>query len=111
MIRSSVVLPQPLGPTRVMNSRSGSSGSTSFSTSTAPNDFQMCSSRIVTAPASALHGAGAEPGHEMTLHQHEEDRHRHGHQHRGGHHQAPIDVRALEEMHHTDGERQVLDRV
>src|SRR5688572_2256142 len=106
-MRSSVVLPQPLGPTRVTNSRSENSRSMSRSTLTSPNDWLMCSMRIVIA-ALALHRAGPEAGYEMSLHQHEEDRHGHGHEDRRGHEQAPIHVHAFEEEHHPHGERQLL---
>src|SRR5687768_2490174 len=106
-MRSSVVLPQPLGPTSVTNSRSENSRSMSRSTLTSPNDLLMCSMRIVIAPLP-LDRAGAEARYKMPLHQHEEDRHGHGHQHGGGHEQPPVHVHALEEEHHPHRERQLL---
>ena len=60
---------------------------------------------------SSLHGAGAEAGDQVALDEHEQDGQRQGHEDGGRHHEAPVDVHALEEVHDADGQRHLGDRV
>src|ERR1700712_3732498 len=97
IIRSSVDLPQPDGPTRIMNSPSAMSKLTSFTAGKpSPYCLTMCFisiSAISSSPSggrfgcarrSALHGAVGEAGDDAPLEQQDEGDDRDGDDHRGG---------------------------
>src|SRR5690606_5133107 len=111
IMRSSVVLPQPLGPSRVTKFSAGNFRFTSRTTWLAPKylliperttSTAIYLSRVGPVRCSTLDAARAEPRHEVALEQHEQDRQRQGHQHRGRHHQPPVHVDPFEEVHHPD---------
>src|SRR5215203_5880044 len=110
IMRSNVVLPQPEGPRSVTNFRLGNCRLTSFSTRTEPKDLLMAS-RLTSMVGSALHGAGAKARHKVALQPHEEQGHGHSHEHASRHQEPPVHMGALEEEHHADGQRQVVERI
>src|SRR4249919_3855873 len=87
IIRSGVDLPQPEGPTRIMNSPSAMSRSISLTASKPSAKTLLTRSRTISdigvAPLS-LDGAGGEPGDDSALEEEDEDDDRHRHHHRGG---------------------------
>src|SRR5579871_3351798 len=92
IMRSSVDLPQPEGPTRTVNSPSATSMSTPWMMSTWPKAFltPTISTRAMTLP-SAFHRAAGHAGDEVALHEQEEHRRRQGEHNRGRHHLVPGD--------------------
>src|SRR3982750_4010232 len=88
IMRSTVVLPQPLGPRRTRNSPSTISSETS-STATAPLAKTLLTLLIETAPKRPplLDGAGGQAGDEPSLDDEEECEHRQR-RHRGARHQV-----------------------
>src|SRR5690349_5607954 len=87
IIRSAVDLPQPDGPTRIMNSPSWMSRFMSLTASKPSANVLVTPSRTISdiggSPLS-LDGAGGEPGDDSALEDEDEDDDRHRHHNRGG---------------------------
>src|SRR5262245_27475530 len=88
IMRSSVDLPQPDGPTKTTNSPSAMSMSAPWTTSKLPKRLTTLV-RVTAAILLLLDRAGGDAGDEMALQQHEDDEHRHGQHHRARHDAAP----------------------
>src|SRR3954454_19781557 len=89
IIRSSVDLPQPEGPTNTMNSPSSTVRLAPWMVSNAPNRLTTLVRETPAMPRSLLDRAGGDAGNEMTLQDDEDDEHRRGEHHRPGHDPAP----------------------
>src|SRR3954467_4854191 len=81
IIRSNVDLPQPEGPTRIMNSPSATSMLTSFTAGNPSPYFLTMFFILIEAMGSPLHRAGGEPGHDLSLEQQDDDDDRDGDHH------------------------------
>src|SRR5215218_2739085 len=86
IIRSAVDLPQPEGPTRIMNSPSLMSRSMSLTASKPSAKVLVTPSRTISDIGGllSLDGAGGEPGDDSALEDEYEDDDRHRHHNRGG---------------------------
>src|SRR5918995_117988 len=86
IIRSAVDLPQPEGPTRIMNSPSLMSRFMSLTASKPSGKTLVIPSRTISdiGGSLSLDGAGGEPGDDSALEEEDEDDDRHRHHHRGG---------------------------
>src|ERR1041384_7838482 len=85
--RSAVDLPQPEGPTRIMNSPSPISRSISFTASWPSGKTLVIPSRVIsamTALSLSLDRPGGEAGDDAALEEQDEDDDRHRHDHGGG---------------------------
>src|SRR4051794_16856231 len=79
IMRSNVDLPQPDGPTRIMNSPSSISSSTSFTASVPSGNVRLTwSMRMLAIARSPLYCTGREPGDDAALEDqhHDDDRNR-----------------------------------
>src|SRR3954452_2298868 len=95
IIRSNVDLPQPDGPTRIMNSPSSTSIDTSL-TAGKPSPYCLTMFFIsMAAIGSTLHCAGGETGNDSALEQQDDDDHRDRHDHRRG---RELGVRRVERV-------------
>src|SRR3954453_18370250 len=84
IIRSSVDFPQPEGPTRIMNSPSWTSMLTSL-TAGNPSPYRLTMFLMsISAMRSPLHGAGGQPGDDLSLEEQDDDDDRDGDHHGGG---------------------------
>src|SRR6478609_1242979 len=103
IIRSSVDLPQPDGPTRIMNSPSWTSMLMSF-TAAKPSPYSLTMFFIsMEAMGSPLHGAGGQAGDDLSLEQQDDDDDRDRDDHGGG---GELSVRRVERVR-PDEERQL----
>src|SRR4051812_39233284 len=93
IIRSNVDLPQPDGPTRIMNSPSSTSIDTSL-TAGKPSPYCLTMFFIsMAAIGSTLHCAGRQTGDDSALEQQDDDDHRDRDDHGG---RGELDVRRVE---------------
>src|SRR6186997_1220494 len=83
IIRSAVDLPQPEGPTRIMNSPSPTSRLMSLTASEPSAKTLVIPSRVISdiAGSLSLDGPGGEAGDDAALEEEDEDDDRHGHHH------------------------------
>src|SRR3954452_24341609 len=103
IMRSSVDLPQPDGPTRIMNSPSATSMLTSFTAGKPSPYFLTMFFMSMAAIGSPLDCAGGEAGDDLSLEQQDDDDDRHRDHHGGGGQQT---VRRVEGVR-PDEERQL----
>src|SRR5690349_18801839 len=105
MMRSSVVLPQPEGPTKTQNSPSFTSRSMSRRISTVPKDLQMprsVTSGMAISPRPLLDRTGRKAAHKLAREQdieHEDRRDREGER---GDHRVPVDDILADELLHPE---------
>src|SRR5690606_6242153 len=76
IMRSSVDLPEPDGPTKTTNSRSAISRSTPLMTSMLPKDLVAFFNESVAISFPLFHGAEGETAHELALRDPSEDKDR-----------------------------------
>src|SRR3954452_16267373 len=88
IMRSSVDLPQPDGPTRIMNSPSATSMLTSFTAGKPSPYFLTMFFMSMAAIGAHLHCAGGEAGDDLSLEQQDDDDDGDGDHHGGGGQQA-----------------------